>query len=421
MRTVTRQAEQVVNHPDPDRSLAKNFCEETLGMLDRVEPLVRELVRSGGKQGDAAATLERCFSLAHSLKGSAAFLRYDHLAKVAAAAEQFAAGLRSSSAPVEASHLLLLHDVCTLFRQGIELVRQTGGDDQLAVAAAELAARLLPAEREPAPGPDDDGDLEGFIGQVDGLMQVVERELLLWDLTSVDPGRLAELIDCLEELTALFAHRRYTDLERICRAMANVLRRFHGGEVFQGEYPDKVFLGLVDVLYEGIDAIAAGGDGIILRVEEHLETLQAIMRQPIGELLIRAGLVDPRTVEQALRIQEQARARKKTPKRLGDLLVAMGEVSSEQVDRAIRAGRACPVPSRSGDRQGDRDSDGAVLPVRNGVAAAAGTVAVDREKLQRLLEHLARLEKYRPGMEAPLQELVNGLLRQAEEMATQVR
>ncbi len=411
----------MANKSAPDRSLTDTFCDETLRMLDRVEPRVRELVRTGGRHDDPAGVLADCFALVHSLHGSAASLHHDRLAAVAAAAEHFVRELQASPDRPEPTDCVLLHEVCTIIRQGIGLVDSHGSDEQLHVAADDLAARLLPAMGEPVRDRNDDRDLETFIGQADGLMQVVERELLLWDLTSVEPERLLQLVDSLDELTELFARRRYGDLERICRAMGNVLRRFHGGEVFQGEYPDKVFLGLVDVLYEGIDAIAAGGDGIVPKIEQHLEALQSIMRQPIGELLIQAGLVDPQTVEQALRIQEQARAKKKTPKRLGDLLVAMGEVSTEEVDRAIRTGRACPVGERSRPERADHtEVDEPVPPMEAGASAGGAMVAVDRESLRRLLDRIRLLEPYRAGMDASLERIVTGLLGQAAELARRI-
>ncbi len=384
-------------------------------MLERVEPVVRELVRSGRHHGDPAGALAACSTLAHTLKGGAGFLGFHCLAGVADAVEQFATGLGAAPGKVEPEDLLLLHETCLFFRQGLDHIRSTGTDEQLVLAADELIGRLLPTPAPAGvPGPDHES-LEEFVSQVDELMQWVERELLLWDATSVDPGRLQELIAGLEELKGLFSDRGYTDLERICGAMANVLRRFYGGEVFQGEYPDKVFLGLVDVLYEGIDAIAAGGDGLVPKIEEHLEALRAIMRQPIGQLLVEAGLVDPQAVEEALRIQKQARAKKKTPKRLGDLLVAMGEVSSEEVDRAIRTGRACPVGQAP--RPGPENADSPDRGATGEPPAAAARVTVDREQLRALLDHIALLEGHRAGMDGSLEQVVDRILRQAGDIA----
>ncbi len=406
-----------MNEPVPGRSIRRSFVEETLRMLDHVQPRVRGLVRSGRHQPEPADILADIFALVHSLKGSAAFLGFDRLARVADAAEQFTAGLRASSGPVEPADILLLHDVCVFFRQGLDHVHKYATDEQLAVTAEELAGRLLPEQEVAAPQDLFDDGLEEFVGQADELMQVVERELLLWDLTSVDSDRLQGLIASLEELRGLFADRGYRDLERICGAMGNVLGRFQRGEVFQGEYPDKVFLGLVDVLYEGIDAIAGGGDGLIPRVEEHLDALRSIMRQPIGELLIQAGLVDPQTVEQALWIQEQARAKKKKPKRLGDLLVAMGEVSSEQVDRAIRSGRACPMPGAAPVPDGSRDccAPGQERAGKS-TTAAAETVALDRKRLKHLLDDITLLADHRSGMDGPLEQIVTRILRQATDI-----
>ncbi len=410
-----------MNEPVPDRSICRSFLDETRRTLDQVETRVRELVRTGRHHPDPGAALKDVFSLAHSVKGGASFLKFHSLARVAAAAEQFVAGLRSAPGQMEPADILLLHEICVFFRQGIDHVRSSGTDRQLAVAAEELAHRLVSEDKVAGHAEKTDEGLERFIDQVDELMRVVERELLLWDLTSVDPDRLLELIASLEALQGLFADGGYMDLERICGAMGNVLRRFHRGEVFQGEYPDKVFLGLVDVLYEGIDGIAGGGDGLLPKIEEHIDALRSIMRQPVGELLIQAGLVDPQTVEQALWIQEQARAKKKKPKRLGDLLVAMGEVSSEQVDQAIRAGRACPVvrPSQPREETGS-GCDAMQGAAEDSEEAATESVALDRKELERLLEDIFLLEQHRAGLDGSLDQVVTGLLRQAREIARSI-
>ena len=58
------------------------------------------------------------------------------------------------------------------------------------------------------------------------------------------------------------------------------------------------------------------------------------MRQPIGQLLIEAGLVESSAVNHALEVQRSTR--EEQPRRLGEVLVEMGKVTSEQVQHLLQ-------------------------------------------------------------------------------------
>ncbi|NLB06507.1 MAG: hypothetical protein GX835_06000, partial [Desulfobulbaceae bacterium] len=90
-----------------------------------------------------------------------------------------------------------------------------------------------------------------------------------------------------------------------------------------------------------------------------------MIRQPIGELLVEAGLVDAGTVEAALQLQKANP--EAAPRRLGEVLVDMGSVTRDQIQEALQAQqrkremaaraaaaaeRLAPAPSlESGDRE----------------------------------------------------------------------
>jgi two-component system chemotaxis sensor kinase CheA len=126
----------------------------------------------------------------------------------------------------------------------------------------------------------------------------------------------------------------FHDPERICLAMASTFNRFVQGECFQTEYPERVFLRCIDALRMALTAFPSSNDLVVPDVEQLLATLQGLMRQPLGELLMEAGLVDSATIDQALAIQRSAPDGQS--RLLGEVLIAMGRVTPEQIGSALR-------------------------------------------------------------------------------------
>lgn len=84
---------------------------------------------------------------------------------------------------------------------------------------------------------------------------------------------------------------------------------------------------------------------VISILEEHL-----VREKRLGEILVLLGDVHPEAVEKAL----EAQAKEKKGKRIGEILVEQGSVSPEAVERALliqeraRARSNAPVPTAAG-------------------------------------------------------------------------
>ena len=182
-------------------------------------------------------------------------------------------------------------------------------------------------------------------------------------------------------------------------ALESTLKRYVQGEFFQTEYPERVFLRSIDALRTTMTRFSLTDDLAVPDVEHHLVAIQGMMRQPIGELLIEAGLVDPGIVSQALEVQRSSRDEQ--PRRLGEVLVAMGEVTREQVHHVLQEQHN--KRSRTEEAETTLDSKDPTIPERSLTAAASHEICIDGRKLDRMGVVLERLQAMRlPGDHLPL-------------------
>ena len=407
-RIKTKGREEVTR--EDSWQLASSFIDASLEMVKRLQPVARALAAQPTLEDIAPRVVDSGFRLFHFVKGEGAALGFEHLAAPAAAMEYLLDRVRSGCIPLTPSRIALLAEACDFLERGLALVQVEGSDDNLADSAAEFALVLRQASfaEHDADADNESGcgmseqEREAFIWEMEHLVAAAEQECVLWDFVVVDPERVTELSRMLSRMKQCFALYDFRDPERICLSMASTLNRFAQGECFQTEYPERVFLRSLDAIRTALAVFPASNGMVVPDLEErHLAALQGLMRQPLGELLIEAGLTDPAAIDQALAMQRSA-PEGQLP-RLGEVLVAMGQVTSEQVEHALRTQHDKRV--RAKEVATFSDSEGQVAPERPLV------VAIDGGKLERmhvLLERLLALQppdQYREPLDE-LQEIV---------------
>lgn len=407
---------------EEDQQLLTAFIDESLEMIRQVQPFIRALVEQPDREDILPQVTGPCFRLFHSVKGTGSFLGLDHLVAPAEAMEYLLDRVRSGILLLSPRHIALLAESCTFMEQGLALVQAEKSDVRLANSAAALAAAIhlsvsseeesiwnegavaaLPAEMR-----------ESFFWETENLLATAEQECVLWDFIAVDLERVTELCRLLRRLKRSFALYDFRDPERICMALESTLKRYVQGEFFQTEYPERVFLRSIDALRTTMTEFSLTDDLAVPDVEHHLAAIQGMMRQPIGELLIEAGLVDPGIVSQALEVQRSSRDEQ--PRRLGEVLVAMGEVTQEQVQHVLQEQHN--KRSRTEEAETTLDRKGPALSERSLTVAASHEICIDGRKLNRMgvvLEQLMAM--HLPGDHLPLlgelQNLVQSCRRDA--------
>ena len=349
------------------------FVQESLAMVRQAKPVVTALVRQPDRSDILPRATELCHRLFEAIKKACTALQLPHLAAPAEAMEYLLDLARSGIVELTPAHISLLAEAIAFMEQALPTVLAEQGDTRLAASAGELAGAILRSvhagptatEEEAGTSPMEPEMQAAFLDETDALLEAAEQEFVLWDFIAVDPQRVAELCRLLGRLRKNFAFLSRQNLERLAAALESTLNRFAGGEFFQTEYPERIFIRSIDAMRTAMaNSTIAGGD-YLPELEDHLASLQGLIRQPIGELLVEAGLVDAGTVEAALQLQKANP--EAAPRRLGEVLVDMGSVTRDQIQEALQAQqrkremaaraaaaaeRLAPAPSlESGDRE----------------------------------------------------------------------
>ena len=400
---------------EEDRQLVEAFVLESLEMVRQVRPFVHALAEQPDREDILPQVTGPCFRLFHSVKGTGAFLGLDHLVAPAEAMEYLLDRVRSGILLLTPKHIALLSESCTFLEKGLALVRTEKTDTRLAHSAAALASAIRQAaspEKELVLGEGAIAALpvemqEAFLWETENLLATAEQECVLWDFVAVDLERVAELCRLLHRLKQSFALYDFHDPERICLAMESTLHRYVQGEYFQTEYPERVFLRSIDAIRAAITSFPLTEALTVPDVEHHLAAIQGMMRQPIGKLLVEAGLVDPRTVDHALEVQRSSPDNQ--PLRLGEVLVAMGEVTPDQVEHVLREQHS--KRTRTETAETTLGKKGPVIPERSWAASASHEICIDGRRLKRMSAVLEQLMALRPpGEHLPLLAELQGLI-----------
>jgi len=322
-----------------EQGMLESFVDESRKRVRRVLPLVQALVLQPDQTDLLPQAITSGFHLFQSIKRAGAFLGLAHLTAPAEAMGYLLDRVRAGVLPLTPQRLALLAESCTFMDQGLVLILREKNDQRLAASAAALSAAIF----ESAHAGEDHGNELAEIGAMlednelclqecehfERLLATVEQEFVLWDFIAVDHRRVGNLCRLLHSLRQNFASCHLDAFARLCMALESTLNRYIQGEFFQTEYPERVFLRGIDAMREALSGLALGKNLVVADFKHHLAAVQGLIRQPIGELLIEAGLVDARTVDEALTTQQSLQG--KQPLRLGEVLVAMGEVTEEQV------------------------------------------------------------------------------------------
>lgn len=332
--------------------LLEQIVHDHLGMLQRAAALAQSSSEYPEHEGRAAQLTEHCHVLFGSMAESCRIFRLAHLIHPVEAMVRLLDQTRSGMFTLNQQHLALLVEFCRFVEQGLNLVLEERSDERLASAAESLTAAIIHSD----PGAEavfkgHDGEAlknsyirDAVISEIEDLLVTVEQEFVLWDFISIDHLRVEALCRLLNRLEKNFTQLTLQDLARLCLSLETTLTRFLQGDFFQTEYPERVFLRTVDAMLETLNRFARLGDATVDGVEQYLASLQALIRKPIGALLVEAGLVPPQVLKDALEVQKSLQ--NGASPLLGELLVDMGEVTPDQV-RYILQGQerlASPIP-----------------------------------------------------------------------------
>lgn len=386
---------------EEEYELLEGFTRESLEMVRRAIPFVRALIEQPDREDILPKMTESCFRLFHSMKGTGGFLHLEHLVGPAEAMEYLLDRVQSGVLSLTPRHISLLAESCRFMEQGLPLVLSEKSDERLAVSASALTAAIFQSMKDSvgsycagrSGGAVSQEMHDAFVQETENLLAAAEQEFVLWDYIAIDHDRVAALCRLLHRLQQNFILFELNDLERLCLALKSTLKRYLQGEFFQTEYPERIFLRSIDAVRDTMTRLTSVEDPVVTELEYHLAALQGLIRQPIGTLLIKAGLVDSKIIENALEVQKSSQEAQ--PRRLGEVLVAMGEVTRDQVQNILQEQHN----ERTSAMQAEVELEGVGRPLAqwSSVDAVFNEVRVDGRKLARIIELIHQLANaYKP-------------------------
>ncbi|WP_321368704.1 chemotaxis protein CheA [uncultured Desulfuromusa sp.] len=336
---------------DDQIEIIQEFATESRDMIEQLEPAIIEL----GQNSDSEI-LNAIFRLFHSMKGSAGFLEFDHMTRVAHAAENLLDLIRNGEIELIPDHVTLLCAACDFAKEALDMVESDYNDDAMVAPADEISAQLhqaievakneeevqedpQPAMEETAEKPeaeqvnDDFPAMEiteemrlSFVQEGNELLQNTEQGLLAWGENPENNDSIGEIFRNIHSFKGNCGFFGFSQIEKLSHQMENILDRVKSGSKLAVENPADQLLTALDILQKAVNNISDGKDDTVENLEDHLNDLQTLIAPLLGDFLVEEG-VQQEAISHAVETQK---------KPVGAILVEQGTASTEQVNSALQ-------------------------------------------------------------------------------------
>ena len=337
---------------DDQIEIIQEFATESRDMIEQLEPAIIEL----GQNSDSE-TINAIFRLFHSMKGSAGFLEFDHMTRVAHAAENLLDLIRNGEIDLVPDHVTLLCAACDFAKEALDMVESDYNDDAMVAPADDISERLHQAievaqnqdenveateksednSQEPPAG-ESSGETDfpqmeitdemrlSFVQEGNELLQNAEQGLLAWGENPEDKDSIGDIFRQIHSFKGNCGFFGFSQIEKISHQMENILDRVKSGSKLAVDNPADQLLAALDVLQQAVNNISEGKDDSVENIDQHLNDLQALIAPLLGDFLVEEG-VKEESVSKAVETQK---------KPVGEILVDQGAASKNQVDNALK-------------------------------------------------------------------------------------
>jgi two-component system chemotaxis sensor kinase CheA len=338
-----------MNIDDDQIEIIQEFVTESRDMIEQLEPAIIEL----GQNSDPE-TINSIFRLFHSMKGSAGFLEFDHLTRVAHAAENLLDLIRNDEITLVPDHVNLLCGACDFAKEALDMVESNYSDDSMVAPADAISSQLhdtielaknggvvaetdksestsVSAENDLSANDDltmeiTDEMRQSFVQEGNELLQQTEQGLLAWAEDPSDRDSLGEIFRHVHSFKGNCGFFGFADLEKLSHQMENILDRVKSGSTLTDDNPADKLLAALDVLQQTLNNIADGKGEQIENIDLHLEELHQLVAPLLGNFLIEEGVHED-AISKAVETQS---------KPVGQILVDQGQASSTQINNALK-------------------------------------------------------------------------------------
>ena len=381
-------------HLDDDQiEIIQEFVTESRDMIEQLEPAIIEL----GQNSDPE-TMNAIFRLFHSMKGSAGFLEFTHLTRVAHAAESLLDLIRNGEMELIAEHVTLFCAACDFSKDALDAVDASFSDDAMSAAADTISA-LLHQAIDGSATTDEESTVEiaslsepsamaeaemmltkmeiteemrnSFVQEGNELLQNAEQGLLAWSEHPEDPDSIGNIFRNIHSFKGNCGFCGFGHLEKLSHQMENVLDRVKSGSKLAVDNPTDQLLASLDILHQGLNNVADGKEDYIEDLDSHLEDLKVLMSPLLGDFLIEEG-VDQNAIISAVATQK---------KPVGEILMQQGSATLDQIARALKR-----------QQESSEEAKAKAKPVaRSNVPAQRQDIRVELGKLDNLINLIGEM------------------------------
>ena len=335
---------------DDQIEIIQEFVTESRDMIEQLEPAIIEL----GQNSDPE-TINAIFRLFHSMKGSAGFLEFDHLTRVAHAAENLLDLIRNNEIELIPNHVTLLCESCDFAKEALDMIESDFNDDSMVSAADDISVKLhhaiehqgeeapatsAPAEEEPVTAQPDSSPEDSpfpqmeiteemrisFVQEGNELLQNTEQGLLLWGENPDDRDTLGDIFRHVHSFKGNCGFFGFADLEKLSHQMENILDRAKSGSRLATDTPADQLLVSLDILQQAVNNIGDGKTDKIENIDSHLSDLNLLLAPLLGDFLVEEG-VQEEAISNAVKTQK---------KPVGEILIQQGAASQQQIESALK-------------------------------------------------------------------------------------
>jgi len=295
-----------------DEELVNGFIDETVDVLDDVEPTLIELSQGGDASVLDSETINSVFRLFHSLKSSAAFLGFANIASLTHDAENVLQGVRDGKIVLTTPLIGTLCKSMDLIRNMLEAIESSQKDDGFeapiqvnkselqqylggsttpptqqvpedeVVKTSETTAKEIPmTPKEETPKPDatfediliTDEMRLSFIAEGTEQLETVEQCFMLLEKNNNDPQIMHTAYRAIHSFKGNCGFMHFNDLQDISHMLETVMEQMKDEIVKPDSSSISFMLATIDTLRETVAEMSEGGDGAVATLSAYKDLI----------------------------------------------------------------------------------------------------------------------------------------------------
>lgn len=300
--------------PDEIKEIIGEFVSEAYHLLEDAEDVVDKLNHTYNQN-----SVNVLFRLFHSLKGSAGFLNLNNIKKLTHSAEDLLSQFRERVIVPSKSHIDVIYETFDLLEKQIKTTKKKYSDTGLENQTNMLIQKLNMSKqssiiKEDSTNTPSQQEFNSYIQQAYKLIDEIETKIEKVNQKGKVKKLLPEILSSTYKLKNITKNLKYTELRNFIYEIINVLN-----SIMEKNIDTNTLSKALTDFYEQIKHYLTLCESnpqsypVIKNKNRLIEKLRQIMDEhkirpikPIGQILVEMGVVDNQTIEKAIRYQKNS-------------------------------------------------------------------------------------------------------------------